>query len=43
MPTSKTPAKKPPTKSTKTSIKSDIDFDSDDGGRKEKIKEISRE
>jgi transcription elongation factor GreA len=42
MSTSK-PVKKPATKSTKTiSQTADIDFD-DDGGRKEKIKEISRE
>jgi transcription elongation factor GreA len=42
MPTSKT-TKKPATKSSKTiSQTADIDFD-DDGGRKEKIKEISRE
>lgn len=42
MPTAKKTTKKPSTKSTKTAAKSDIDFD-DDGGKKEKVKEISRQ
>lgn len=42
MSAAKSPTKKPSTKSTKTVSQADIDFD-DDGGKKEKIKEISRQ
>ncbi len=41
MPTTKT-TKKPTTKSAKTVIQADIDFD-DDSGRKDKLREISRQ
>lgn len=42
MPVSKS-SKKPTTKSTKTSTKKLIEEDEDDGGKKDKIKEISRQ
>jgi hypothetical protein len=41
MPTTKA-VKKPTTKSAKTVIQADIDFD-DDSGRKDKLREISRQ